>query len=356
MAWDTPLSLRLNCCETELQNPAKWRMPAEWEPHAACWMAWPCRAETFSANGLTAARQAYARVANSISAFEPVTMLCASAEQAEARQMLSGAVTLLDLPTNDSWTRDTAPSFVVSGDGRQLGGVDWRFNAWGGNYPDCAADAALAQTLLHTLGAVHLPSALTFEGGALSVDGEGTLLTTAPVALNANRNPGWQAAQVEAAFAPLGVSRTVWLPGTYEQDETDGHVDEVACFVRPGLVLHLQCTDSSDPNSRAFAKNIALLNETVDAQGRHLQVATIPQPRLRLEQDGVRLTLSYLNFLIANGLVLAPSFGVPEDDAARGILAELFPDRRVVQIPVLDIVRGGGGIHCITQQQPALFP
>ncbi len=337
------------------QTMPAWRMPAEWETQAGCWMAWPCRAETFAHNGLAAARAAYATVANAIAAYEPVTMLCAAEQQAEARRLLDSSITLLDVPVSDSWTRDTAPTFVVSSDGKRLGGVDWRFNAWGGNYVDCAADAGLAQAILQHLGATCLASALTFEGGALSVDGQGTLLTTSPVALNPNRNPGWTPSAIEAEFAALGVTRTIWLPGIYEQDETDGHVDEVACFIQPGLVLHLHCADAADPNHAAFAANINALRTADDAQGRRLEVVTIPQPAQRWEQAGVRLTLSYLNFLIANGLVLAPAFGVPEDDAARGILAELFPDRRVVQVPVMDIVRGGGGIHCITQQQPALL-
>ncbi len=331
---------------------APWRMPAEWEPHAQCWMAWPRRAQTFP-NGLHAAFEAYAKVANKLAECEPVTMLVSREGQAEARRRLSSAITLLDIPTSDSWTRDTAPSFVVSADGK-LGGVDWRFNAWGGNYPDHQADASLAQAILAHLGAERFASPLTFEGGALSVDGLGTLLTTLPVALNPNRNPGWTQAQAEAEFAKLGVRQTIWLPGIYEDDETDGHVDEVACFVRPGLVLHLACSTPADPNYAAFAANIRALRAATDATGRALEVVTIPQPAQRVEQNGVRLTLSYLNFLIANGTILAPAFGVPEDDTARGILADLFPDRRVMQVPVLDIVRGGGGIHCITQQQPAV--
>lgn len=332
----------------------RWLMPAEWAPQSRCWMAWPCRPETFSGAPMAEAFDAYAGVADAIAGFEPLSMVCSPEFAPEARRRLDGSIELIELPISDSWIRDTGPTFVISEAG-ELGAVDWRFNAWGGNYPDHEEDTHLAGRLAERVGAVHLPVDMFFEGGAITVDGEGTLITTDNVPLNANRNPHITREKVEGHFElMLGASKTIWLPGIYEEDETDGHVDEVACFVRPGQVLHLSCSNPNDPNHAAFAANLAVLRAATDAKGRKLEVVTIEQPAGRREKDGVRLTLSYLNFLIGNGFVLMPAFGVPEDEPARGLLAELFPDRKVVQLAAMGIVNGGGGIHCITQQQPAV--
>ncbi len=330
---------------------AGFRMPAEWSRHSRCWMAWPVRAETFP-NGLPAARAAYAEVAKAIARFEPVTMICPESEVAEVSLACGKGVDVLPMVTSDSWIRDNGPSFVVNEAG-DLAGVHWRFNAWGGNYPDHGPDTVVAATLLERLGLPRFEAPLIMEGGAFHVDGEGTLLTTEQCLLHPNRNPHLTKGEIEAHLRDhLGVSRFIWLGQGYEDDETDGHVDEIACFVRPGVVLTLTTDDTTDPNYRIFQDNLERLRLARDAAGRELEIVTLRTPARR-EQNGVRLTLSYTNFYLANGGVVMPSFEDPADDEALRTFRRLFPDRQVVPVPALDIVRGGGGIHCITQQQPA---
>lgn len=327
-----------------------FRMPAEWERHSRCWMAWPCRPETFLC-GIDAARAAYAEVAQTISQFEPVTMVCNPADAAEVSLACGPGVTVLPLPISDSWLRDTGPTFVVDGRGG-LAGVHWRFNAWGGNYAGFEPDAAVGRHILDKVGAPAYQAPLVLEGGSFHVDGEGTLLTTEECLLNPNRNPNLDRRQIEELLrAYLGVREVVWLGRGYEQDETDGHVDEIACFARPGVVIALTTDDTGDPNYKIFQDNLDRLNGARDAAGRELEVVTVRQPARRDEQ-GRRLTLSYTNFYMANGAIVMPAFEDAADDEAFRTFRRVFPDREVIQIPAVDILRGGGGIHCITQQQP----
>lgn len=328
-------------------------MPGEWAPHARCWMAWPVREATFgSADALEAARAAYAEVARAVAAFEPVTMVCPESEVPEASIACGKGVDILPLPLTDSWMRDTGPSFLVHPSGR-VAGVDWRFNAWGGNYADFVEDGLLAGRLLDRLGLPRYAAPLVMEGGAFHVDGEGTLITTEQCLLNPNRNPHLSRGEIEALLKDhLGVRTVVWLGEGYQDDETDGHVDEICAFVRPGVVLALVTDDPTDPNFRPFQDNLDRLKKARDARGRELEVVPVHQPAPR-ERDGVRLTLSYTNFYVANGGVVMPAFDDPWDRTAYQTMRRLFPDREVVQVPALDICAGGGGIHCITQQQPA---
>lgn len=328
-----------------------FRMPAEWAPHARCWMAWPCRADTWIDGRIGPARAAYAAVARAIARFEPVTMVCNPADAAAAAEACGPGVAVLPLPLSDSWMRDIGPSFVADGDGR-VAGVDWGFNAWGGNYADCAADADIARRILDHLGLRRYAAPLVLEGGSIHVDGAGTVLTTEECLLNPNRNPALGRDEIERlVHAHLGTSRMIWLGRGYEQDETDGHIDEIACFARPGLVLMTMTDDPADANHPVFRDNLDRLRAARDARGQALEVVALPQPARR-DEGGGRLTLSYTNFYVANGGIVMPAFDDPADGPAREILARAFPDRTVVQVPALDIVRGGGGIHCITQQQP----
>ncbi|WP_119678238.1 agmatine deiminase [Indioceanicola profundi] len=328
-----------------------FHMPAEWAPHDRCWMAWPVRAETFL-NGLDAARAAYADVAKTIAQFEPVTMICPEGEVADASLSCGKGVEILPMPLSDSWVRDNGPTFVVDGKGG-VAGVDWGFNAWGGNYADFQPDTDVARRVMERLGLPRYEAPLIMEGGSFHVDGEGTLLTTEQCLLNPNRNPHLSKSEIEQHLRDyLGVSQIIWLGQGYEQDETDGHIDEIACFVRPGVVLTLTTDDTSDPNYKIFQDNLERLSMARDAAGRELEIVTV-RPPARQEYNGVRLTLSYTNFYLANGGVVMPAFEDPADDEAYRIFRKLWPERQVVQVPALDIVRGGGGIHCITQQQPA---
>lgn len=329
-------------------------MPAEWAPHDGCLMAWPCRAETWpEEGGLEAACDAYAAVAQAISAFEPVTMVCRPEDVADASLACGPGVAILPLPISDSWLRDTGPSYVLDGKGGRVG-VHWRFNAWGGNYDDCAADQAAAEKILASQGIERLAAPLVMEGGAFHVDGEGTLITTEQCLLNPNRNPNLSRAEIEAELKRfLGVRQIIWLGEGYQDDETDGHIDEIAAFVRPGVILMSATDDPADANFKTFQDNLDRLKHARDAKGRELEVIPIRQPERR-DQNGVRLTLSYTNFYLANGGVVMPAFVDPADDEAFKIMRKAFPDREVTAIPAIDIVRGGGGIHCITQQIPSV--
>jgi agmatine deiminase len=327
------------------------RMPAEWERHERCWMAWPCRAETWPGAGLEAAAAATADIARAIARFEPVTMVCDPADVVEASLACGPGIQILPLPISDSWMRDTGPSFVTDGRGT-VAGVHWGFNAWGGNYADCAKDRDIGRLVLEHLGFTRFVAPLVMEGGAFHVDGEGTLLTTEQCLLNANRNPGLSRTEIEDALKGcLGLSTVIWLGQGYQDDETDGHVDEIACFVRPGVVVALTTDDPSDANFKAFQDNLDRLKRARDARGREIEVIPVHQPARR-DHGGVRLTMSYTNLYVANGGVVMPSFHDPADHEAFRLVRRAFPDREVVQVPALDIVRGGGGIHCITQQQP----
>ena len=330
-------------------------MPAEWAPHGRCWMEWPCRAELWGER-IEAAREAYCEVANAIARFEPVTIITKPKNVAEVSLGTGTGVSTFSLPHDDSWMRDNGPTFLVDGRG-QVAGVDWLWNAWGNKYPDHDRDAAVAEAVLQHLGMRRYAAPIVLEGGAIHTDGEGTLLTTESCVLNSNRNPGVSRAEVEETFgAYLAVKKVIWLGGGLQDDDTDGHVDNVACFARPGVVLALASNDASDANHAVLSDNIARLRASTDAQGRQIEIIEIEQPRPRKLPDGRRMALSYINFHIANGGIILPAFEDPQDARAFEIVSRTFPDREVVQIPALDIVYGGGGIHCITQQQPVGTP
>ncbi len=334
-------------------------MPAEWAPHSRCWMEWPCRAETWG-DHIDAAREAYAEVARTIARFEPVTMIVKPKNVAEV-SILVGAgtgISMFSLPHDDSWMRDNGPTFVVDGRG-QVAGVDWRWNAWGNKYPDHDRDGAVAEAVLMHLEMRRYEAPIVNEGGAIHTDGEGTLLTTESVLLNPNRNPGISRAEMEEVLAAyLGIRKVIWLGEGLEGDRdadkgTDGHIDNLACFARPGVVLALTTSDTADPNYEILQDNLARLRAATDAQDRALEIIEIEQPKRQVTAEGERLALSYINFYIANGGIVMPAFEDPQDARALQTLTKVFSDREVVQVPATDIVYGGGGIHCITQQQPA---
>jgi agmatine deiminase len=330
-----------------------YRMPAEWAEHTRCWMIWPCREETFgTAQGLAAARRTVAAMVEAIARFEPVVLLARPADAAQARGMAGDAAQVVEEELSDSWARDVGPSFLVGPDGA-LGGVDWGFNAWGMTYTDFADDAALARKILDRAGGRRFAAPLILEGGSLSVDGDGTVLVTEQCLLNGNRNPHLTRQDIEQALmAYLGVEKVIWLKDGLENDETDGHVDEIACFAAPGVVLLAGCDDPADPNHGILAENRAILEAARDAQGRPLRLITLPQPMARHHGHLGRLTCSYANFYIANGGIVCPSYDDPMDAQAKAVLEQAFPGREVVMVPCLPLLEGGGNIHCITQQEP----
>lgn len=330
--------------------PLGFAMPAEWSPHQGTLMAWPCRAELWG-DGIERARRAYAGVAQAISRFERLIMSARPQDVAAARVALGPEIEVLEMPLDDSWARDIGPSFVRDAAGR-LAGVDWRFNAWGGEYTDYAEDATFAERILAHLGVARFAAPFVLEGGSIHVDGAGTVLTSEQCLLNPNRNPSMSRAEIEAGLRQfLGVTQVIWLGQGLVDDQTDGHIDNLACFVRPGAVVTLVAEDPADANFAALDDNLQRLKAARDGAGRPLEITTIPQPAPKFF-EGRRLARSYLNFYLVNGGVIAPAFDDPNDAVAADVLTKLFPDRKVVQVPVSDIIVGGGGIHCITQQIP----
>lgn len=329
-----------------------FKMPAEWHPHAGCWMAWPCHVPSWENTGLERARAAYARVAQAIAQFEPVTMLVNPGDEETATLMCGAEIRLKTLPINDSWVRDTGPSFLLN-EAQELAGVDWIHNAWGGNYEDCELDNKIASAIINETKALGFKAPLVMEGGSFHVDGEGTVLTSRECLLNPNRNPNLSQEEIENYLhSYLGTKKVIWLNKGLLGDETDGHIDEIACFIAPGKVLCLITHDKEDANYQTLQENLALLNAATDACGRTLQVYTVEQPPATFLGEE-RLTLSYINFYLANNGIVMPAFGHEQHDkTAFNLFTELFPDRQITQIDALDVFAGGGGIHCITQQQP----
>ncbi len=330
------------------------RMPAEWEPHAGCFMGWPGNAESWSAD-LALVRRDYAAVAHAISRFEKLTMLVNPADLAGARDQLGSGIELLPVPLNEPWLRDSGPSFVKGADGK-VAAVTWRFNGWGEYSPDFSLDALVGRGSARHLNVPVVNSALAMEGGALHVDGRGTLLTTETVVFNRNRNPGITRETAEAEFArTLGITKTIWLPGNPYEKGTDGHIDGIACFVRPGVVLFETSASGRAEMRTVTEKNQRALAGQTDAEGRALQFLYVQEApdTGRGTAQGWGYSTSYVNFYIANGAVITPSFGVKEDAAAKEAIMAAFPDREVVQVDISTIASGGGGIHCITQQLPA---
>ena len=327
------------------------RMPAEWAPHARTWMAWPARSDLWG-DALEEARLAYAGLADAIADFEPVTMIARPDLVAEASLYCGKGVKVLSMPHDDSWTRDTGATFVELPNGG-LGAVCWRFDGWGGAHPGLDEDARMAGRMAAQAGALALDSLLVLEGGGIHVDGEGTALLCEGSVLDPKRNPGIEKAQVEAELGRLlGVTKAIWLPSWLEDDETRGHIDNLACFAAPGKVVALDPATARDADREGLVANLDCLREATDAQGRRLEITTLPLPKPQERQDGRLLTRTYINFYLCNGAVVVPSFDDGADQKAFRILAALFPDREPVQVEANPLLEGGGGIHCVTQQQP----
>jgi agmatine deiminase len=321
-------------------------MPAEWAPHERTIMGWPCRRELWG-DQLGHAKADYAATANAVAAFEPLTMICATAQDAaEARAALSGDVEVLELAIDDSWLRDSGPIFVLDGEGRRAG-VHFGFNSWGEKFTPYDADAAVGGLLIDRLGDRRYEAPFVLEGGSVAVDGEGTLLTTEQCLLHPNRNPKMTRDEIDQGLRDfLGAQRLVWLgQGLAEDKDTDGHVDLVAAFTRPGEVL-LQSTPPGTPSSERMADNRSRLI----AAG--LEVVDFPiLPTL--EVGGEEVAVGHLNFYLCNGAAIVPVAGVATDAEALQRIAAAYPDREVVGVPGGVIAFGGGGPHCITQQVPA---
>jgi len=275
-------------------------------------------------------------------------------DAAEARLACAGKVEIFEVPLDDSWARDMGPTFLRGPDGAHAA-VQWRFNAWGNKYQPYAEDAQLATRIAKATGARIYDAPLFNEGGAIHSDGRGTLLTMEQTLLNPNRNANLTQQEVEEILALYtGARRVIWLGEGFSDEETDGHVDNIACFVAPGRLLVGAQSSKSHPDYEPAREVIRRLKKARDANGDTIDVIEIEQPRKeRMDWNGRLMQASYINFYLPNGGVVMPSFGDPNDERARALLATCFPDRDILQIDALDIVEGGGGIHCITQQEPA---
>lgn len=329
-----------------------FRMPAEWSEHEGCLMAWPVREDLWG-SVLGDVKEEYTNVARAIAAFEPVTMVAPPGHGDEARTKCGDGITVVEMAQDDSWFRDSAPLFVLDGDGNRAA-VDFRFNAWGRKHHPYDSDDRISGLLLEHLGVERIASDMILEGGAITVDGEGTLITTEQCLLHPNRNPGMSRDEIEAELkARLGVAKVVWLPyGGLLDTETDGHVDGVCAFAAPGKVVVSLPDDPGHPDHARMRANRAVLEHSTDAQGRPFEIVDVPQTAFADMVDG-RVEVSYLNYYVANGGVVVPVAGLPQDDAALAVIAAAYPGRKVVGVPALAIAFGGGGVHCITQQIPA---
>lgn len=321
------------------------RLPAEWEEHELTLMGWPCRLELWGAT-IEQARADYAAVANAVAAFEPVTMIAnAGPDAAAARAACGEGVTILELPLDDSWLRDSGPIYVYSDDGRREA-VHFGFNAWGGRFSPWDRDAEVGGLAARALGDEVRRAPIVLEGGSILGDGEGTLLTTEQCLLNPNRNPSLSQGEIEDVLRSyLGVERILWLgQGLLEDRDTDGHVDLIAAFVAPGRVM-LQSVGDDNPNAAGCAENAARL--------RAAGVDVVEMPFLPyVEVAGETVAGSYMNFYICNGGVIVPVAAAPEDEEALAVIASAYPGREVVPVPGRVLAYGGGGPHCITQQVP----
>ncbi|WP_406103767.1 agmatine deiminase family protein [Streptomyces sp. NBC_01003] len=339
---------------------SRFHMPPEWAPHERTWMAWPSPNPTFTNDEeLAGAREAWASVARAVRRFEPVTVIVAPGQSDSARALLGDDIELVERDLDDAWMRDIGPTFVV-GDG-QLAAVDWTFNGWGAqDWAVWEHDAKIARHIADLAGVPVHSSSLVNEGGGIHVDGEGTVLLTETVQLDPDRNPGRTKAEVEQEIhARIGTTKAIWLPrgltGDYGVYGTRGHVDIVAAFAAPGVVLVHSQQDPAHPDHELSKQLIAQLKGETDAKGRPLEVVEVPAPTVLKDDEGW-VDYSYINHYLCNDGVVLCSFDDPNDEVAAGIFRRLFPGRTVQLVDARTIFAGGGGIHCITQQQPEITP
>ncbi len=332
----------------------RFYMPAEWAEHQRTLMAWPVQSSMVWPENYERVCGDYAKIAQAIAQFEAVTMIVDEATAGQAQALCGSDISYLTIPHNDAWFRDNGPTFLINAL-QECSAVNWQFNAWGEKYTPFDLDNAVAPKVLSHYNLPYLNSPIVLEGGSIHVDGEGTLLTTKECLLNKTRNPALSQQQIEEELARcIGVSKTIWLNRGLYGDETDGHIDNVACFAKPGAVIIQVCDDPKDGNYPIIQENLSILKNATDAKGRRLDIIEIPQPPARYYQ-GKRLTLSYLNFYIVNGGIILPVFGceaVQADQRAAQLLAGVFPDRRIVTVDSTALVTEGGNIHCVTQQFP----
>ncbi len=339
-----------------------YRMPAEWDRHEATWLAWPHNEETWPGK-VAEIEEIYVQMIEALVPEEKVSLLVNDertrekvAGRLEKRRVKTSHVIYYVIPTIDAWIRDYGLNFVrrESQEKKEIVSVKWIFNAWGEKYESLMADNVVGSQLAPLLGMPHFAPEVVLEGGSIDTNGEGTCLVTEQCLLNPNRNPHLLRSGIEQVLRDfLGFTHFIWLGEGIEGDDTDGHIDDIARFVNPTTVVTAMEEDPADRNRTPLLENLKRLKTATDEKGRKLTVIPIPMPG-RVEASWGRLPASYLNFYIANGVVLVPIFGHANDKTALKTVQEIFPKRRVLGIRSEALVMGLGGIHCVTHEQPAL--
>ncbi|MEG1339089.1 agmatine deiminase family protein [Cetobacterium sp.] len=343
-------------------NPREYgyRMPGEWEKRKRTFMQWPTRDGKYGKtliwpDGIKEAKKGYAQVAKAIAEFEEVVMIAPAELLDEVQEMCGEKIQVISLPTDDSWVRDNGPTFLLDGD-QNIAAVKWRFNSYGEKYQTHYNDSKIPYHLAVMYDIPIFKSPLSLEGGGIHSDGQGTILTTESAILTDSRNSQFSKEEVtELLKEYLGGEQVIWLKSGLYGDLTDGHVDNTACFVEPGVIVIQACYDKNDPDYEIFQENLKILKEFKDrASGLPFEIVEIEKPPIRYYKDQL-LTLSYINYLPVTGGVIVPVFGgdaQETDRKALEIIQKLYPDRRVVAVDGMPIIVGGGCVHCITQQMP----
>ncbi|HSF57194.1 MAG TPA: agmatine deiminase family protein [Candidatus Binatia bacterium] len=338
-----------------------YTMPAEWAPHRATWLSWPHNLETWPTR-LEVVREIWLRMIRALADGEEVSLLVnddQTRHEVAVRLKEMGAtmerISIVKIPTVDVWMRDYGPTFITRAVGENpLAMNDWIFNGWGKKYKSYEDDDRVAKDIASLLKVPVFNHSVVLEGGSIEVNGAGACLITEQCLLNRNRNPQMSREEIEHFLKnTLGVSHLIWLGTGIAGDDTDGHIDDIARFVNPTTVVCVLEADSSDENHAPLWENYERLQDARDPQGKKLAVVTLPCPA-PVHYEGSRLPASYVNFYIANEIVLVPIFDDPNDRKALGILQELFPDRRVMGLPCRVVIAGLGAIHCVTQQEPSI--
>ncbi|OHD05338.1 MAG: agmatine deiminase [Spirochaetes bacterium GWD1_27_9] len=333
-----------------------FKMPPEWAKRQQTFIEFPIRKELWE-NDIIEAKTAYSNIAKIISEFEKVTMIVDPANYEDAKKYLSDKIEILQIEHNDSWIRDNGPTFITN-DKNEIAGICWLFNSWGEKYKPYDKDKLVAKKIIYYLNIPCFEAPIVLEGGAIHTNGNGTLLTTEQCLLNKNRNPDLSKDQIFRFLKRyLGIQKIIWLKNGLYGDETDGHIDNIACFTSETEILIQVCeNDETDPNYQITQENLKILEESIDVEGRKFKIHKIHQPPKRFYKNQ-RLTLSYINYYLVNGGLILPTFGEDAkyfDDMAESTLQKIFPDRKIIRIDGMPIIKGGGNVHCITQQMPAI--
>jgi agmatine deiminase len=333
-------------------------MPAEWEPHAATWLSWPRREGISFPDSFDRTMPTLRAMVEALIESEHVCInICNSAHQAQAHEVLRGLpterISFHLVPTNEPWCRDHGPIFLTRDIDPKLAVVDWDYNAWGNKYPPFDLDEVAPRRVAEILDVPVFYPGMILEGGAIDVNGAGSLLTTESCLLNKNRNPSLSRDKIEQRLRDfLGVRDIFWLGDGIAGDDTDGHIDDLARFVSEKTVITVVEENRGDENYEPLQENLARL-QAMKISGGATEVITLPMPK-KITREGLRMPATYANFYIANTCVLVPTFADPADEAALPILRECFPNRHVIGIDCRELIWGLGAFHCLTQQQPTV--